>query len=151
MDWADLIVGILTLVVLAVSAGVIIAQLRQQTRQLKTDQLIAWKTSLHSLNRLAMEHPATFKKVLYPKAKDADHVQELTAAYASLHALEAIYYMRENEKYPPPRLDAFLAEYVAGDEIKKAWAVSAAHDAFTDEFQKRLTEVIKEQEATAKQ
>ena len=99
--------------------------------------MIAWKTSLHSLNRLAMEYPETFHKVLYPGADNADHVRELTAAYASLHALEAIYYMRKGE-YPQPRLEAFLTEYVRGADMRKAWAVQEAHDAFTAEFQTRL-------------
>ena len=143
MEWLQAeTIQTLQLGVLTISAIVIVLQLYQQAQKHKLDQLIAWKTSLHSLNRLVMENPVTFKSVLYPNANGPEHVKQLTAAYASLHALEVIYYMRKGEEFPPERLDAFLREYVAGKDLKAAWRIGAAHTAFTEEFQNKLNEII---------
>ena len=114
-------------------------QQKSDQKKQKLDQLVAWKTSLHSLNQLAMQDPETFNEVLYPEAKNKDEVRQLTAAYASSHALEVIYYMRRDEETPPDRLDAFLRQYVAGSQMRNAWKVEAAHAAFTGEFQKKRT------------
>ena len=134
----------LQLLALAGSALLILNQLRQQTQKQRIDRLIAWKASLHSLNQLAMQYPETFK-LLYP-GKTKEEVRDLTAAYASLHALEVIYYMRK-EEFPPPLLEKFLAAYVSGDDMQKAWEIPASHSAFTNEFQYKLNEVISEERA----
>ena len=144
----SLTVQILTLVVLAVSAGAIWWQLRQQEQRHQTDQMIAWKTSALELNKLAMAYPEIFRKVLYPRTKNAEAVQKFTSAYSSLHALEVMYYMRKDEERPPgekqesDRLDIFLREYVASHELREAWKVDAAQMAFTKEFQERLNAII---------
>ena len=146
--WTSLTVQSLTLVALIVSVIVIMWQLRQQEQRHKTDQLIAWKTSALELNKLAMAYPEIFRKVLYPRTKDAEEVQKFTSAYSSLHALEVMYYMRKDEKRPPgekqesDRLDIFLREYVASHELREAWKVDAAQMAFTKEFQERLNAII---------
>lgn len=146
--WTSLTVQSLTLVVLIVSVIAIMWQLNQQEQRHQTDQLIAWKTSTLELNKLAMEYPEIFRKVLYPRAKNAEAVQKFTSAYSSLHALEIMYYMRKTAKHPPgdnqesDRLDIFLREYVASHELREAWKVDAAQMAFTKEFQERLNAII---------
>ena len=149
MDWANLIVEIITLVVLAVSARAIWVQLHQQAAQLKqqeqrhkADQIIAWKNSALGLNEFAMQYPGVFRKVLYPRAKDREEVQKYTSAYSSLHALEVMYYMRKDEEQQSDRLDIFLREYVSSKELRNAWKVDAAQTAFTKEFQEKLNAVI---------
>ena len=147
-NWASLTVQILTLVVLIGSVVVIMRQLRQQEQRHQTDQRIAWKTSALELNKLAMAYPEIFRKVLYPRTKDAEEVQKFTSAYSSLHALEIMYYMRKNEgdrlgeKQESDRLDIFLREYVSSHELREAWKVDAAQMAFTKEFQERLNAII---------
>ena len=54
-----------------------------EREQLSLDQLIAWKNSALGLNDLALRYPDVFKTVLYPRAKDADEVRQLTSAYSS--------------------------------------------------------------------
>lgn len=156
MDGATLIVEIIAVVVLAISAWAIRAQLYQQAVQLeqqavqleqqekrhKADQIIAWKNSALGLNEFAMKYPAIFKDVLYPRAKDAAEVQKYTSAYSSLHALEVMYYMRRDEERESDRLDIFLREYVSSHELRNAWKVDAAQTAFTKEFQEKLNAVI---------
>lgn len=151
MDWATLIVEIITLAVLAVSARAIWVQLHQQAVQLKqqeqrhkADQIIAWKNSALGLNEFAMQYPDIFRKVLYPLAKDPEEVQKYTSAYSSLHALEVMYYMRKDEERTGNRLDIFLREYVASHELRNAWKVDAAQTAFTKKFQEKLNKVIEE-------
>jgi len=127
---------------MSISVPLIAVQLYFQARRQKRDQIIAWKTSALELNRLAMQYPRTFRRVLYPKSEDADQVIRLTSAYSSLHALEVMYHMRKGQEWRPDRLDTFLREYVWSEELRDAWGNPAAQTAFTKEFQKKLNKVI---------
>ena len=142
LKWLLTYAPLIQLVVLIATAIFVMRQMYQQGEQLRANQLIAWKRSLHDLNQMAIGAPDIFKQVLYKNAKDKKEVERLTAAYASLHALEAIYYMRKDEEFPPERLEAFLRQYVSSDEMRSAWKVEAAHAAFTREFQDKLDEII---------
>ena len=118
-------------------------QIMQQNEQHRLDRLIAWKTSLHQINQLIMDKPKTFIPVLYPKAKTTEEAERRTAAYASLHALEVIYYMRKDEETSQSkRLDEFLTGYVAGKDFRELWALAAYRVAFTQEFQDKLNNIF---------
>ena len=82
-------------------------QQESMVEQHELDRLIAWKTSVQEVNHLIFGAPKTFRKVLYPEAGTDEEVKELTAAYASLHALEVIYYMRKDDKDDTERLQDF--------------------------------------------
>ena len=129
-------------VTVTIFAPLILAQLYLQARNNRHGQIIAWKNSALGLNNLAMLYPDIFRKVLYPRAKNAEEVQKFTSAYSSLHALEVMYYMRKHEERKSNRLDIFLREYVESHELRTAWKADAASTAFTQEFQDKLNEVI---------
>ena len=117
-------------------------QLNRQADQHQLDRLIAWKTSIQGINGLIMQNPETFIPVLYPDEKNLEKAKRLTATYASLHALEVIYYMRKDEEYPPDQLTEFLRSYVAGDDFKELWSLAAYRAAFTKEFQQQLNDIL---------
>lgn len=102
------------------------------------DRLIAWKTSVQEVNHLIFGDPETFRKVLYPEAETDEEVRELTAAYASLHALEVIYYMRKDDKDDAKRLQDFLKGYVKSDAFKNMWRNKAFRAAFSEDFRKEI-------------
>ena len=130
--------------IVAVFAPLIAVQLYFQAQTHQLDQIIAWKNSTHELNALAMLYPSTFKDVLYPRSQNPEEVKKLTAAYASLHALEVMYYMRIGREYPPDRLDTFLRAYVEACELRTAWEKPGAQTAFTKKFQDKLSKVIEQ-------
>lgn len=113
-------------------------QQKEMSKQHDLDRLIAWKTSVQEVNHLIFRDPETFRKVLYPEAETDEEVKELTAAYASLHALEVIYYMRKDDKDDAKRLQDFLKGYVKSDAFKNMWGNKAFRAAFSGDFRKEI-------------
>ena len=124
--------------ILAVAAIAAWRQLKKMNERNDLDRLIAWKASVQEVNHLIFGDPATFRKVLYPEAATDDDVRELTATYASLHALEVIYYMRKDDDSETERLQDFLKQYVSGEPFHKMWRNDAFRAAFSEDFRKAI-------------
>lgn len=92
-----------------------------------------------------MEDLKTFGAVLYP-GEPLDRVKELTAAYASIHALETIYHTRQDEESSSDKglFDEFLRLYVSSEEIRTAWSYEPARQAFTTAFQEKRNNLMAE-------
>lgn len=127
--------------ILILTGAAILWQLQQTRKQHHLDRLIAWKSSVQTINQLIVGHAALFSKVLYPR-QPQEKVEQLTAAYASLHALEVIYYMRKEDEYPPDRLKEFLVSYVASDAFAELWQFAQYRVAFTQEFQQQINDIL---------
>ena len=121
-----------------VQLGKMSEQQKKMSEQHELDRLIAWKTSVQGVNQLIFGDPETFRKVLYPEADTDEKVRELTAAYASLHALEVIYYMRRDDERDEKRLQDFLKGYVRSDAFRDMWANDAFRAAFSGEFRQAI-------------
>ena len=129
-------------VVLTLTGFAIWWQLYQTRSKHHLDRLIAWKSSIQDINQLIIEHAQIFSPVLYPNEKQ-EKVERLTAAYASLHTLEVIYYMRKEDEYPPDRLKEFLVHYVSSEAFYDLWQFAQYRAAFTLEFQNQLNDILR--------
>lgn len=130
----------LTIVCTAIFAG---GQLLQARERRQLDRLIAWKSAVQEINALILDHPAVFVPVLYPTVKNEEEAKSTTATYASLHALEIIYFMRK-EKEEEHQLHNFIKSYVSGEHFRTLWDKPAYHVAFTQEFQCELQKTFQE-------
>lgn len=142
-------VGILNfLVFLGVAAGGW-RQLATIIEQHELDRIVAWKGSLQDVNKLIFDKPEFFVPVLYPPDREREDVLKTTAAYTSLNALEIIYHMRRAEKDENVDTDIkkFIETYVSkSKEIKQLWGRPAYRNAFTQDFQKVMNEIVEDPE-----
>lgn len=114
-------------------------------KQHELDRIIAWKSSLQDVNKLIFDKPEYFVPVLYPRNNDRDDVLKTTAAYTSLNALEIIYHMRRTEKGENVDADIkkFIQTYISKSEaIKQLWGKPAYRNAFTQDFQKMMEDIV---------
>lgn len=132
---------LLQTLILTATGLMIFWQLRETAKQNYLDRIISWKNSVQNINTLIINNAALFGEVLYP-GRNQKEIERLTAAYASLHALEVIYYMRKEDEYPPYRLREFLVSYVASDAFAELWKFAQYRVAFTQEFQEEINKIL---------
>lgn len=124
-------------------------QLATIIEQHELDRIVAWKGSLQDVNKLIFDKPEFFVPVLYPPDREREDVLKTTAAYTSLNALEIIYHMRRAEKgeHVDADIKQFIETYVSkSEEIKKLWGRSAYRNAFTQDFQKVMNDIVEDPE-----
>ena len=118
-------------------------QLTQAAEQQKRDRLVAWKNSVQQICQDILKHPKPYIPLLYGEEADEEQSKKFVAAFASLHSLETIYFMRKDEEVPPTDLRKFVEGFITtSDDFQNFWRNEAFRPAFTLEFQKEVNSIL---------
>ena len=143
-DYSDLMEYLNFLVLLFIAVGGW-RQFKTVHKQSELDRIVSWKSSLQEVNKLIFAHPDKFTSIFYPDMSEED-LLKITGAYTSLNAMETIYHMRKDKNDPEKmkRIRAYLKSYLSNNPaIKDMWAIKEYHDAFTQEFQDEVNQILK--------
>ena len=141
--WVTNVFALIECVILAFIAVGGWRELSDLREQHRLERLIAGKTSVQEVNDLILkDREAIFVDVLYPGMPEGK-AKKLTAAYASLHALEVLYLMQiADSPEDTPAFDKFLGEYLTNPAFHELWAFENFRLAFGRQFRKAVNEHI---------
>lgn len=143
---ADKISALMSIVqtgIFIVTGLFVYVQLTQASKQNERDRLVAWKNSVQQICQDILRHPEPYIPLLYGEGIEKKQAEKFVAAFASLHSLETIYFMRKDEQVPPTDLRKFVEAFITtSDDFQSFWRNEAFRPAFTLEFQKEVNSIL---------
>ena len=141
--FAEFFVETLQALILIIAGIFAYVQLRQAAEQQQRGRLVAWKNSVQGICEDILKHPETYVPLLYGEGADKKQSMKFVAAFASLHSLETIYFMRKDEQVPPKDLQKFVETFITtSNDFQEFWRNETFRPAFTLEFQKEVNTIL---------